>query len=107
MPVADENLPDKRAIINPESKVENNFKGKIEEVIYHGDHTRVRLDILGNKENNILHYTKNNYIIMSLRGFLLMREERREELPLRSINYRSICGYIIHYLFMIILYLKI
>lgn len=36
---------------------------------------------------------------MSLRGFLLMREERREELPLRSINYRSICGYIIHYLF--------
>jgi len=43
-------LRPERAIINPESKVENNFKGKIEEVIYHGDHTRVRLDILGNKE---------------------------------------------------------
>ena len=24
--------------------------GKIEEVIYHGDHTRVRLNLLGNKE---------------------------------------------------------
>ncbi len=39
-----------RAIINPDSKMDNNHKGKIEEVIYHGDHTRVRLDLLGNKE---------------------------------------------------------
>ena len=26
------------------------FTGKIEEVIYHGDHTRVRLDLLGSSE---------------------------------------------------------
>ncbi len=26
------------------------FTGKIEEVIYHGDHTRVRLNLLGNSE---------------------------------------------------------
>ena len=43
-------LRPERAIIDPEDKIENKFKGKIEEVIYHGDHTRVRLDILGNKE---------------------------------------------------------
>ena len=30
--------------------MDNNQTGKIEEVIYHGDHTRVRLDLLGNKE---------------------------------------------------------
>ena len=39
-----------RAIIDPENKMDNKHKGKIEEVIYHGDHTRVRLDLLGNKE---------------------------------------------------------
>ena len=43
-------LRPERAIINPENNMENKHKGKIEEVIYHGDHTRVRLDILGNKE---------------------------------------------------------
>ena len=30
--------------------MDNNYKGKIEEVIYHGDHTRVRLNVLGNSE---------------------------------------------------------
>ena len=35
-------------VIEIPSKV--NFKGKIEEIIYHGDHTRVRIDLLGNKE---------------------------------------------------------
>ena len=30
--------------------MDNNYKGKIEEVIYHGDHTRLRVDLLGNKE---------------------------------------------------------
>ncbi len=39
-----------RAIIDPEEKMDNKHKGKIEEVIYHGDHTRVRLNMLGNKE---------------------------------------------------------
>ena len=43
-------LRPERALINSKEKMENNFKGKIEEVIYHGDHTRVRLDLLGNKE---------------------------------------------------------
>jgi len=43
-------LRPERAIINPVSKMDNNHKGKIEEVIYHGDHTRLRMDLLGNKE---------------------------------------------------------
>ena len=43
-------LRPERAIINPENKMENKHKGTIEEVIYHGDHTRVRLNLLGNKE---------------------------------------------------------
>ena len=30
--------------------MDNNHKGKIEEVIYHGDHTRLRVDLLGNKQ---------------------------------------------------------
>ena len=30
--------------------MDNSHKGKIEEVIYHGDHTRVRLNLLGNNE---------------------------------------------------------
>ena len=43
-------LRPERAIINPDSKMDNNHKGKIEEVIYHGDHTRVRINLLGNPE---------------------------------------------------------
>ncbi len=43
-------LRPERAIIDPENKMDNKHKGKIKEVIYHGDHTRVRLDLLGNKE---------------------------------------------------------
>ena len=39
-----------RALINPKDKMDNNQKGKIEEVIYHGDHTRLRINLLGNKE---------------------------------------------------------
>ena len=39
-----------RALINPSQKMDNNYKGKIEEVIYHGDHTRVRLNVLGNSD---------------------------------------------------------
>ena len=30
--------------------MDNNHKGKIEEVIYHGDHTRVRINLLGNDQ---------------------------------------------------------
>ena len=43
-------LRPERALINPDGKMDNNHKGKIEEVIYHGDHTRVRLNLLGNNE---------------------------------------------------------
>ena len=43
-------LRPERAVINPENNMDNKHKGKIEEVIYHGDHTRVRLNLLGNKE---------------------------------------------------------
>ena len=30
--------------------MDNNHAGTIEEVIYHGDHTRVRINLLGNPE---------------------------------------------------------
>ena len=36
--------------INSKDKMDNNHKGKIEEVIYHGDHTRVRINLLGNDQ---------------------------------------------------------
>ena len=43
-------LRPERALINPQNKMDNNHKGKIEEVIYPGDHTRVRVNLLGNSE---------------------------------------------------------
>ena len=43
-------LRPERALINPDEKMDNSHKGKIEEVIYHGDHTRVRINLLGNSE---------------------------------------------------------
>ena len=43
-------LRPERALINPSTKMDNLHKGKIEEVIYHGDHTRVRINLLGNPE---------------------------------------------------------
>ena len=43
-------LRPERALIDPETNMDNNYKGNIEEVIYHGDHTRVRLNLLGNNE---------------------------------------------------------
>ena len=43
-------LRPERALINPGDKMDNIHKGKIEEVIYHGDHTRVRINLLGNPE---------------------------------------------------------
>ena len=43
-------LRPERALINPNEKMDNMFTGKIEEVIYHGDHTRVRLNLLGSSE---------------------------------------------------------
>jgi putative spermidine/putrescine transport system ATP-binding protein len=43
-------LRPERALINPKNKMDNNHQGKIEEVIYHGDHTRVRINVLGNDQ---------------------------------------------------------
>ena len=43
-------LRPERALINPSDKMDNIYKGKIEEVIYHGDHTRVRINLLENSE---------------------------------------------------------
>ena len=43
-------LRPERALINPNEKMDNMFTGKIEEVIYHGDHTRVRLNLLGTSD---------------------------------------------------------
>ena len=43
-------LRPERALIEPSEKMDNMFSGKIEEVIYHGDHTRVRVNLLGNPE---------------------------------------------------------
>ena len=43
-------LRPERALINPNNRMDNMFTGKIEEVIYHGDHTRVRLNLLGSSE---------------------------------------------------------
>ncbi len=43
-------LRPERAIIDPKDEMDNKHKGKIEEVIYHGDHTRVRINLLGNNE---------------------------------------------------------
>ena len=43
-------LRPERALLDPKDKMDNNHKGKIEEVIYHGDHTRLRVDLLGNNQ---------------------------------------------------------
>ena len=43
-------LRPERALINPSNNMDNVHNGKIEEVIYHGDHTRVRINLLGNPE---------------------------------------------------------
>ena len=40
-------LRPERALINLKDKMDNNHKAKIKEVIYHGDHTRLRMDMLG------------------------------------------------------------
>ena len=43
-------LRPERALINHSDKMDNLHNGKIEEVIYHGEHTRVRLNLLGSSE---------------------------------------------------------
>ena len=45
-------LRPERVILNPDDKTPNRFKGKVKEIIYHGDHTRVRVNLLG--QNNFI-----------------------------------------------------
>ena len=39
-----------RVNINPNEQIENRFEAEIKEIIYHGDHTRVRVNLLGNDD---------------------------------------------------------
>ena len=43
-------LRPERVIINPESNIENQFDCQVKEIIYHGDHTRLRVSLLKNDE---------------------------------------------------------
>ena len=43
-------LRPERVIIDPPSEVENKFEASVKEIIYHGDHTRVRVNILNNNQ---------------------------------------------------------
>jgi len=43
-------LRPERALINPSNDMDNIHSGKIEEVIYHGDHTRIRINLLQNNQ---------------------------------------------------------
>jgi len=46
-------LRPERVSINPNDQLENRFSAEIKEIIYHGDHTRVRVNLLGS-DNFIL-----------------------------------------------------
>ena len=43
-------LRPERVFINPSDDTENKFECAVEEVIYHGDHTRLRVNVIGNNE---------------------------------------------------------
>ena len=43
-------LRPERVSIDPNDQLENRFTSEIREIIYHGDHTRVRVNLLGNDE---------------------------------------------------------
>ncbi len=58
-------LRPERAIIDPKNEMDNKHKGQIEEVIYHGDHTRVRLNLLGN--NNFILKVPNSSVRMDIK----------------------------------------
>ena len=39
-----------RIILNPKENSENTFTGKVQELIYLGDHVRIRLNVCGSNE---------------------------------------------------------
>ena len=43
-------LRPERVIINPGTDVENQFECNVQEIIYHGDHTRLRVSLLNNSD---------------------------------------------------------
>ena len=43
-------LRPERVIINPDDNVENQFDCNVQEIIYHGDHTRLRVSLLKNND---------------------------------------------------------
>ncbi len=43
-------LRPERVSINPSDQLENRFSAEIKEIIYHGDHTRVRVNLLGSDD---------------------------------------------------------
>ena len=63
-------LRPERVIINPEGNVKNSFDSSIEEIIYHGDHTRLRVNVLNQNDfilkvpnaNNSISLTNGNKI---------------------------------------------
>ena len=46
-------LRPERVILNPSNDFDNTFKSVVKEIIYHGDHTRIRVSLL-DQENFIL-----------------------------------------------------
>ena len=43
-------LRPERVIINPEENIKNSFESSIQEIIYHGDHTRLRVNLLNHND---------------------------------------------------------
>ena len=43
-------LRPERVIINPENDIENKFECEVKEIIYHGDHIRLRVNLLNNND---------------------------------------------------------
>ena len=43
-------LRPERIVLNPDENIENKFKAHIQEIIYHGDHTRIRVTLLNQND---------------------------------------------------------
>ena len=69
-PISIKNIGDKtrmslrpeRVILNPSNDFDNTFKSVVKEIIYHGDHTRIRVSLL-DQENFILKVPNSSNII--------------------------------------------
>ena len=69
-PISVKNIGDKtrmslrpeRVILNPSNDFDNSFKSVVKEIIYHGDHTRIRVSLL-DQENFILKVPNSSNIV--------------------------------------------